>query len=552
MADYDFFTPLFDEDEESVSDRVFADADDDIDKRPGQIFHDLVMPVVMEMARMWDSVNAMAAVTYLPWSYGPYLDYKGAYEVGITRQLPLSSYVYVTFYGDNPTNSDTNDPVFISAGTEVSTVALDDGTPPMKFVTETEEIIGFSDPGAGIEVTGHTTSLDTIAPQNDVYYAYTLVGRGGETRLSQSEVYAASSGSDSPVPIIKVPQGRPGIESFNIYRSDTGDVSSGPEHFYLVGSIDINNPEGFVFIDVKDEWPDLTDSKWGDGTDIVRAPSANDTDQVTVSARSVNAGEQQNVPAGSITQISIEIAGVKAVTNIEPAFAGQDTESDEDYRERLIDAVELWQGQGNKDDYARWALMEEAVDSVVVLSAGDLQNMLGEVDYINVPEDAYSRVHVVLIGPENAPVADSVVNDLQIQIDPSGWDEENEVFQEPAGYGEGFAPIGARVTVRSAETVDITVNVEVVFETGFTLDGANMTAPTRTNMRNAVENYFKQLPGDGDVIWSEVLAAIVTTDGVANAVSLDINGMTNLGDRVDISKIQVPYLFDFNAVDVTP
>lgn len=551
MADYDFFTPLFDEDEESVSDRVFADADDDIDKRPGQIFHDLVMPVVMEMARMWDSVNAMAAVTYLPWSYGPYLDYKGAYEIGITRQLSMSSYVDLTFYGANPTMTDTNDPVFIAAGTQVSTVAMDDGTPPMAFVTETEEVIGFSDPGAGIEVTAHTTSLDTINPPSDVYYAYTLVGRGGETRLSQSEVYAAT-GSAIDVPIIKVPQGRPGIESFNIYRSHDGDVSSGPDHFYLVGNIDIDNPEGFVFVDVKDEWPLLDDSQWADGTDVIRAPIFNTTDQVTVSAKSVGVGEQQNVPAGSITQISVDIDGVTAVENAEPAYAGQDTESDEDYRERLIDAVDLWQGQGNKDDYARWALMEEAVDSVVVLSAGDLANMLGEVDYINVPEDVYSRVHVVLIGPDNTPVTDSVVNELQILIDPSGWDEENEVFQEPAGHGEGFAPIGARVTVRSAETVDITVNVEVAFETGFTLDGANLTSPTRANMRAAVENYFKQLPGDGDVIWSEVLAAIVTTDGVANAERLEINGATNLGDSIAISKLQVPYLFDFNAVDVTP
>lgn len=552
MADYDLFSPLFDEDEESVADRVFADADDDIDKRPGQIFHDLVMPVVMEMARMWDSVNAMAAVTYLPWSYGEYLDYKGAYEIGLERQRPTNAYVEVTFVGDNPTNSDSGDPVFISLGTEVSTVALDDGTPPIRFVTEAEEVIGFNDPGDGIDVTAHTISGDTIAPTNDVYYAYTLVGRGGETRLSRSGMYPASGGANIPVPIIKVPQGRSGIESFNIYRSHTGDVDVVPDEFYLVGSIDIDNPEGFVLVDSIDEWPTKGVDSDLSGEPIVWAPQENDTSLVTVTAMSVGTGELQNVPAGSITQITTEIAGVYSVTNFEPAVAGQDTESDEDYRDRLIDAVALWQGQGNKDDYVRWALMEPAVDSVVVLSAGDLQTMVGEVDYINVPEDVYSRVHVVLIGPENTPVADSVVNDLQIQIDPSGWDEENEVFQEPAGYGEGFAPIGARVTVRSAETVDITVNVEVVFETGFTLDGANLTAPTRTNMYASVENYLKQLPGDGDVIWSEVLAAIVTTDGIANAVSLDINGLTSLGDSVPISKIQVPYLYDFNAVDVTP
>lgn len=549
MADYDFFTPLFDEDEASVSERVFADADDDIDKRPGQIFHDLVMPVVIEMARMWDSVNAMASVTFLPWSYGPYLDYKGAYEIGLIRQSATKSYAEVTFYGENPSVADPQGIVVIPMGTELSTLALDDGTPSLKFVTQSEVIVGFNDPTGDITATPDPLESFSNKPSGSIYYSYTVVGRGdpdgdgGETRLSTGSLEY----TDSQAPLIRVPS-RPGATGYRIYRSETEDLESGG--FYLIGEISADNPQGLQYLDTLDEWPADLGGDWSTGEPIVKAPLQNTTDRVTVTAMSVGVGEVQNVPAGSITQISVPIRGVYTVGNETPAVAGQDTETDEDYRDRLIDAVELWQGQGNKDDYVRWSLMEDAVDSVVVLSAGDLMNMAGEVDYINnVPDDAYSRVHVVLIGPDNTPVADSVVQDLQIQIDPSGWDEENEVFKEPEGHGEGFAPIGARVTVRSADAVDIVVNVEVHMEPGYTLDGANMTAPTYEGMRTAVEDYFKQLPGDGDVIWSEVLAAIVTAEGVANAVSLDINGENSLGSRVAISRVQVPYLDSFVAVD---
>jgi len=544
LAEYDSFYPPFNEDEDTIAERVFADADADIDKRPGEIFHDLVMPTVIEMARMWDSLNSMASVTFLPWSYGPYLDYKGAYEIGLTRQDPTHSYADVTFVGPNVTDQTSGDGnrIEVSQGTTVSTRVYNDADSSLQFTTQGRGLIGMAvlpEKPCTVTTTTDPVTWDNIPPSaTHVFYAYTLVGRGGETHLS-TNLESAEIGLDKKVSVT-VPAGPNGTESRRIYRAHTDGSVPVTGDFYLIGELPGNAEDENHYDDKVSDWT-------GDA-----APTVNTTDRVTISCRSVEAGENQNVPAGAINKHDLPSDQIFSVFNDLPASGGQDLEDDDDYRSRLIDAVELWQGQGNKDDYARWALMDERVDDVVVLNADEIQDMAATklIPYVDSADDAASRVHVVLIGPDNTPVDNLTAQEIQIRIDPSGWDDDVEDFKKPLGHGEGFAPIGALVTVRSAEAVKIDINVEVNFEDGYTLDGDELTGPTRQPMISAVDKYFKGLPGDGDVVWTEVLAAIVTTPGVSDVVSLEINSGSDLaekpGDSLPIEKVEVPILNDFN------
>ncbi|MEK9984066.1 MAG: baseplate J/gp47 family protein, partial [Opitutae bacterium] len=138
MADFDQFSDVFDENEDSISRRVFADADEDIDRRPGEMFHDITIPVVQEMARLWSAVNTVAAVTFIPWSSGVYLDYKGSYEIGLDRREGTASDGELTFVGDLATD--------IPANTIVRTLAYNAGDPVYEFRTTVNEKIGMELP----------------------------------------------------------------------------------------------------------------------------------------------------------------------------------------------------------------------------------------------------------------------------------------------------------------------------------------------------------------------------------------------------------------------
>ena len=91
MASILDFQSIYEEDVNSIRARVEAAADTDIDKRAGEIFYDITSPIIFEIERLWDSLNYYAALTFLPWSNGIYLDYKGLYEILFQREIALAT-----------------------------------------------------------------------------------------------------------------------------------------------------------------------------------------------------------------------------------------------------------------------------------------------------------------------------------------------------------------------------------------------------------------------------------------------------------------------------
>lgn len=487
MADILDFQSIYEEDSDSIRARIEADADADIDKRPGEIFYDITSPVIIEIERLWDSINYYASLTFLPWSDGTYLDYKGEYEIGLSRLTATNATGVVTFIGERGT--------FIGNGTIVSNTPVLADQPLYQFATLTDDEIGMSAPttavssaagGVGTIVAGTGLTLEPIS------YKVTFVGRGGETDPGPAST--PISVNNKVISLTDIPVGPSGTTDRKIYRKD-----SAADEYRLLTTIANNTTTVYT---------DTTATALA----TALAPLLNDTDRVDVDCESVDAGFELNVGSYEIDQVVDSIDGIDSVENANPFVGGTDDETDEEYQARLVLALSSDVGQGNKSDYVRWAKTVSGVDNASVIAQWNGNN----------------TVKVVLVGPDNTAVAAGVVTEVQDLLDPG-----------INGAGDGLAPIGAVVTVQSVAVVNISVAGTIVHESGYTLDGANQTSATRPEIVNAINDYLRSLPPGGDVIWAELLARVVTVDGVADVSGFTVNAGTA---NIAITDLQVPSL----------
>ena len=482
MANILDFNSIYEEDVNSIRARVEASADADIDKRPGEIFYDITSPVIFEIERLWDSINYYAALTFLPWSDGEYLDYKGLYEIGLTRGEATSATGVVTFVGELGT--------YVPTGTVVST------TPKLatdiigQYATLSDDQVGMyaptSVPTLAQGAAGAITNADPFS------YKITLVGRNGET--DPGVATGTISVTSKKIQISGIPVGPSGTTARKVYRKDTS-----VDEYRLLTTIADNATT--VYLDNANAV--LTSAL---------APTLNSTDQVDIDCESLDTGASSNIGAYEVDQLVDSVDGVASVSNANPFTGGTDDEDDDTYRNRLVLALASNVGQGNKDDYVRWATSVDGVDAASVIPLWNGNN----------------TVKVVLVGPENTAVSGAVVTEVQTLIDPSS-----------NGHGDGYAPIGALVTIVSVAQVNLTIAAFIVHEAQYSLDGTNGTSATRTNIVNAINSYLRALAPGGDVIWAELLSRIVTVSGVADVSSFTINAAAS---NVAIADNQVPNL----------
>lgn len=134
------------------------------------------------------------------------------------------------------------------------------------------------------------------------------------------------------------------------------------------------------------------------------------------------AGAAGNAAAGKINRFPISLPGLASVTNAEPFSGGYDRESDDDLRERYFEKVSRPNASGNKNDYITWAKEVQGVGDAQVLPLWD--------------------------GPGTVKV---VITD----IDTKPADEE--LIAEVKAHIEERRPIGAAVTVESAEPKEVDI-----------------------------------------------------------------------------------------------
>ena len=154
----------------------------------------------------------------------------------------------------------------------------------------------------------------------------------------------------------------------------------------------------------------------GGGVQFVSTQTVEIIGSGEVPVRCVMPGAVGNLPAGSITMMPVQIAGIVKVTNAAPTAEGYDAETDQAYYDRLLLNLQTPPTSGNQYHYRSWALEISGVGGVQVYPLGHGAN----------------TVDVVIIDTEGQPASEALVEEVQNHIDPGS-----------KGIGEGEAPVGA-------------------------------------------------------------------------------------------------------------
>lgn len=94
---------------------------------------------------------------------------------------------------------------------------------------------------------------------------------------------------------------------------------------------------------------------------------------IEVQVTAVEAGQIGNVAAGAITIMASPVSGIKSINNDNEITGGTEIESDDDYRERILEAIRSKGASyiGNDADYIRWAKEVNGIGTCIVVSGND-------------------------------------------------------------------------------------------------------------------------------------------------------------------------------------
>lgn len=213
-----------------------------------------------------------------------------------------------------------------------------------------------------------------------------------------------------------------------------------------------------------------------------------------VPIRCTTPGAVGNLPAGSVTMMPVQIAGIVSVSNSDTLSGGYDAEADQAYYDRYLLRLQTPPTSGNQYHYRLWALEVTGVGGVQIYPLGHGDN----------------TVDVVLIDVDGQPADQELIGRVQAHIDPSS-----------KGLGEGEAPIGAYCYVSGAEPKELDISMTVQ-----TLPGAEQEAVTAA-VKAAVAAYLKGIAFVQDYVsYARINAAVLEADGVQDVSGLTVNGAT--------------------------
>lgn len=207
-------------------------------------------------------------------------------------------------------------------------------------------------------------------------------------------------------------------------------------------------------------------------------------------------GQRYNVAAGAINQTLRNISGLESWRS-RAADGGTDPEGDEALFARIDERRKRPPTSGNPNHYRQWALSVDGVGAVKVspLWAGP------------------GTVRVLIAGYDREPVTQAVVDAC-------------------AAYIGTQRPVGADVTVASAQAVPIHVSARVVLEPGVSL------AAVKAAFVSQLDAYLGELAFEEYTVYAhKVGALLIGIDGVMDYGGLTLNGS---GENLKLGGDSVP------------
>lgn len=194
--------------------------------------------------------------------------------------------------------------------------------------------------------------------------------------------------------------------------------------------------------------------------------------QVEVPVRCQTAGSGGNVAAGRLSVMVTPVQGIAAVSNPQPILSGEDAESDQSLRQRLLDSYRQVTNGTNAAFYYDRAMSYPGVSSVRVLPRVDGVNTVG----------------LVLHGP-------GVNEELLEQV-------ETELGQ--------IKEINVDLTVEQAQQSAVSISFAIAVEDGYSF------ADVSPNCEQAVQHWMGQQKIGQPLYLAQLTRVILECEGVAN------------------------------------
>lgn len=221
-------------------------------------------------------------------------------------------------------------------------------------------------------------------------------------------------------------------------------------------------------------------------------------------------GRDGNNASGSVVPVEY-IEDFESAKLVELLVAGEEEESEEEYRLKYFASVNAQTFGGNIADYKKW-----------------LKEMAGVGDAKIYPVwNGGGTVKVVIINSEYQKPSDALITSIQTALDP----EVNR------GEGVGLAPIGHVVTVLGVNTVAIHVATNLTYQSGYSFSGI------KESLETALDNYLQILSNTWAkeenliVRISQIENHFLQVDGVLDISGTQINGVE---ENLMIDKDSIP------------
>lgn len=209
-----------------------------------------------------------------------------------------------------------------------------------------------------------------------------------------------------------------------------------------------------------------------------------------------DAGSIGNDYTGTIIPIDY-IEGLETANVGEIIIVGQDEEETEHFRTRYLNSFNERAFSGNKRDYI------EKGEAIAGVSSLKVEPCF----------DGVGTVRLTILNAAYDAASDELVQLVQKTFDPNG-----------DGMGDGLAPIGHTVTVRSAGTTEVNVSIDVTFDSGYSWE------THRSQIEDVIKGYLLELrkswAEEGELIVriSLIEARVLNIEGVVDVANTTING----------------------------
>lgn len=225
-------------------------------------------------------------------------------------------------------------------------------------------------------------------------------------------------------------------------------------------------------------------------------------------------GAEGNAYTGELIPIT-NIEGLTSATLGEVITPGEDEESDDSLRQRYDESFQAPAFGGNISAYRQLILSLQGVGAVQVYPAweggGTVLCSILATDLTPASEDTVKRVQGIVCPPEKGG-------------------------NTPSPLGFGFAPIGAAVTITTAQSVIINVAATIETDPSASSDVSSYKDQITANIQsyidsvnemwgNALKGYTIEYPVT--IYIARIIAAIITVNGIVNVSGVTINGQSN-------------------------